>query len=459
MSHFYLLPRRSALTLLVSQLVITPVFAAGFQINEISPALLGDATAGAAAANNDVSSMFTNPATLSTLESNQFYLGGSEIIPQIKMSNASATHTVNIPGIPPSSISAPVAGVTSQANISKLAFVPDGYASWRLNNRLVAGLALVAPFGLTTRYSSDSVLRFAALDSEVSTVNITPALSYAFNDKFALGLGLQIQYISATFSNFDGPYTGTPADAIIAAKSSTHLTGNSWGYGFTAGALYAPTPHTRLGIGYRSQISEELHGHGQQYVGPGPTVPAPSQNFLFNADTSVKAAVKTPAVLTLSAAQDIYDWTLKASAQVNFWKTFNQLSIYMPEAFATNSTVQTRWRDTVLAAIGADYRVTCDWTLRGGFAYDETPTKGAYRDARIPDSDRFWLTFGATYKATKNWSFDGSYAHIFMRDQNINVTQAIGTNAITTVPLEVNSFSAKYHGSADVIGLAVRYSL
>ena len=294
------LSRLSTVIFLGSQAFFTiPVFAAGYQINEISPSLQGSATAGAAAANNDVSSLFTNPATLSTLTENQVYLGGNEIIPSVSISNESATHTVNIPGIPPSSITAPVSGRTSQNNISTRAFVPDGYFGWRINDKFVAGLALVAPSGLTTKYYRDSVVRFDALQSEVETINITPSLSYTINNKWAVGAGFQMQYLAATFSNFDGPYTGTTADALIAATNPTYLKGNSWGFGYTAGVLFTPDVYTRLGAGYRSQVSEQISGHGQQYTSPGGIVPAPSHNFLFNGNTGVFTGIKNTACFNI----------------------------------------------------------------------------------------------------------------------------------------------------------------
>jgi long-chain fatty acid transport protein len=460
MGYFRSHPKISVITFIVSQTFFTlPAFAAGFQINEISPGLQGDATAGAAAANNDVSSLFINPATLSTLILNQAYIGASEILPTIKMSDASAIHTVNVPGQPPSSISAPVQGASSQSNVGQGALVPNAYLGIRINPNLVAGLAVIAPYGLKTHYENDSVLRFAADYSAVQTVDVVPAIAYSINNQWALGLGFQAQYINATFSNYNGPYTGVaPIDALIASTQPTLLKAHGWGYGYTAGVFYKPDLCTRIGLGFRSQISEQLRGDGQQYVSPGDTVPAPSQEFLFNAQTSVHGAIKTPAVLTLSAARDFGRWTLKGSAQVNFWSTFNKLSIYMPDAFATNATFQTKWRNTFFGALGAEFNATPAWTFRGGVAYDQTPTVNSYRDPRIPDNDRIWANIGATYHVTKCLSFDAAYSHIFIMDQTVNVTQASGTNTVATVPLEENQVYAKYKGSADVIGIAARIS-
>jgi len=458
MGYLYLQQKKSVVAFLVSQLLYSmSAFAAGFQINEISASLQGDATAGAAAANNDVSSMFINPATLSTLTENQGYLGASEIFPNISISNASATHTVNVPGVPPSSISAPVQGQNYQNNVSPSAFVPDGYIGWRINNKWVAGLGLNAPFGLKTAYSQNSVVRFAAVYSSVKTIDINPALAYSINDQWALGAGFQAQYLKANFVNFDGPYTGiAPIDSLVAANYPTNLSGDSWGYGYNVGVLFKPSKETRLGVGYRSQISESLKGNGQQYTSPGGTVPAPSQNFLFNAQTAVFAKVKTPGALTFSAAQDIAQWTLKASAQINFWNVFNQLSINMPEAFATNSTIQAQWKNAWFGAVGAEYHWTPTWTFRGGIAYDQTPTIGL-RDPRIPDADRVWLNVGASYTVSKNISIDGAYAHIFVQNPMVNVTQASGVSATSTAPLEINQVSANYKASVNIVALALRY--
>jgi long-chain fatty acid transport protein len=449
-----------AISFLVSEAFFTlPAFAAGFQINEVSASLQGDATAGAAAASNDVSSMFINPATLSTLQQNQVYLGGSELIPSVSMSNAKAIHTANIPGIPPSSISATVLGQNSQNSIGQSAFVPDGYIGWHINNELVAGLAILAPYGLTTHYHENSVLRFAAEYSAVRSIDINPALAYSINDQWAVGVGFQAQYLRAIFSNFNGPYIGMSAiDALIAANNPTYLKGDGWGYGYTMGVLFKPDLYTRIGLGFRSQISQQIRGNGQQYTMPGGTVPAPSQDFPFNAETSVRAGVKTPAVLTLSAARDISPaWTVKASVQLNFWDSFNQLSINMPNAFATNSTIQTKWRNPWFGALGADYRATPEWTLRGGVAYDQTPTTGL-RDPRIPDNNRIWFAIGTSYKLDKHLSIDGAYEYIYIQDQTVNVTQASGSSANSTVPLEVNQVYAKYKSSANILALAVRFS-
>lgn len=453
-------PLLSILFLIMQFIISMSAFSAGFQINEISPALQGDAMAGAAAANNDVTSMFINPATLSTLKDNQIYVGGSGIFPHISMSNANAIHTVNVPGnFPPSSVSAIVLGQHYETSISPSAFIPDIWFSKRLGNKMVIGLGIVAPYGLKTEYAEDSVVRFAALESEVKTININPALSYELNDKWALGIGVQVQYMQATFSNFNGVYTGEAwSDQWDATNYPTHLEGRGLAAGANLGLLFKPDQQTRLGLGYRSRIRTQLSGEGRQYTYSGPILPAPSLTSPYNANTHVAAKVTTPDILTFSAARDISAWTIKATAQLNFWNTLDQITITMPQAFATQSTIPFHWKNTVFAALGAEYRATQAWTLRGGLAFDETPTSLEFRDPRIPDANRIWADIGASYRYNQHLSIDGAYSHIFMQAQTINVMQAGGISRTSTLPLEINQVSARYTGSADVLALGLRYS-
>lgn len=469
MSCLRVLPKISVVALLATPIlfVTQTSHAAGFQINETSPALQGAAMAGAAAAENDVSAMLVNPATLATLQQNQFYIGASVILPMIKMSEGSATHDAFVPGsIPPIPNPTAIAGSTSQRNIANSAIIPSSYFGWRINDRVVVGMGLSAPWGLSTHYDLDSVLRYAAIESSVKTINFNPALAFKFNDQWSFGAGLQAQYAQAKFSNFNGGYIN-PNDPdlgflapTINSTYPTNLSGDGWGYGYNLGIFFTPRVGTHLGLGYRSEVKEKLSGSGQQYVRQGDIVPIIGNGYLFpyNSNTSVSTEVRTPAVLHFGITQDINDWTLKASAQLNFWNCFNQLDINMPDAYATNSTVTTDWHNAWLYSLGADYHPSPKWTLRAGVAYDQTPTRNQFRDPRIPDADRIWATTGFSYKMTKQLAIDAAYEHIFIKNQSVNVTQSSGTNNLVSYPLETNTSAANYKGYVDILALAVRYS-
>ncbi len=451
--------KASALLLALSQLFLfIPAFGAGFQHNETSPSMQGAAIAGAAAAKNDVTSLFNNPATLTTLLKNQIYIGASGILPRVGVSDAQALHTVNIPGVPPSIISGHVSGASSQNNINNASLVPDAYLSFRLNPNVVAGISITEPFHLNTQYSNDSVLRYSALTSKINSLDINPNIAFEANKNISIAAGLQVQYLQARFSNFNGPYTDSdPINSIISATSPTHFQGDDWALGYTLGALYQPNNSTRLGIGYRSKISNKLEGQGAYMTVPGDVTPAPSQSFWFNGQSSVYMPITTPAVLTAGLEQDINDWTIKATAQFNFWSSFESLSVSMPQAYAINSTMSMNWNNAWFGSIGAAYHKNESLILRAGLAYDQTPTNSHFSNPLIPDSDIIWAALGISYVMTSHVSIDAAYGYIFIKNQNLYIDQAYGKSINSTLPLEANQANAHYNGSKNILSLGIRY--
>ncbi|RUR28362.1 OmpP1/FadL family transporter [Legionella qingyii] len=461
MSYSRLFNKEFAAAVLISQFFGgLSAFAAGLQLNETSPSLQGSAMAGSAAASNDVSALYNNPATLSTLQQNQIYVGASEFIPQISMINGEAFHTFYVPGMPPSNIAGPVQGSASQHNISNAVFIPQGYIGWRTPlDKLTIGLAVVEPFYLYNKYSEDSVLRYATVKSEINSVDINPTLAYQVNEKLSLGVGFQAQYLKTIFSHFDGVNTGVPPiDLFIAATEPTHLKSDGWGYGYTLGALFQWDQFTRFGVSYRSEISTNLSGHGEQYTIIGDILPSPATTFLFNSETAVSNNFKTPGVLTIGVARDINEWTLKATAQVNFWNYLGDLVVSTPDGYETFYIVPMKWHNTFFGSLGADYRYNSSLTLRGGFAYNQTPIDLQNRTPLIPESDQYWLNLGLSYFINNHFSVDGAYSHIFIRKQSVNIAQANEGIPGLAAPLEVNQVSADYKGTENIVSLGLRYS-
>ena len=179
--------------------------AAGFQVNENSVYLQGMAMAGSAASPDDVSSIFNNPANLGFVKNNSVYVGGSYILPSVKMTNAQASHGVHYSTIPFADDS--VSGASSQNSVVNSALVPNLYGAWRINDRLAAGVALTAPWGMTTNYDDNSVVRYAAQKTSIEVVNLTPEIAFNIIPEISIAAGLQIQYASAEFSNYDGELT------------------------------------------------------------------------------------------------------------------------------------------------------------------------------------------------------------------------------------------------------------
>ena len=443
---------RKAAPVIALALIPMLTMAAGFQINENSPRLQGQAMAGSASDAGDVTAIFNNPAILATLKHDQVYVGGSYIAPKIGMSQAQSVNNTYINGPWPFYVPTDVEGSSQQNNVAPPAAVPVAYGAFRLGPALTAGIAITAPWGLTTDYNADSVVRYMALKTALKTINITPEIGYALNQHWKFGVGLQAQYAEAEFSEFDG-------SAASPATSPTDLKGNSTGYGYNLGVIYSPNDATDFGVSYRSEIDYDLKGHGQQYVQPGPIQPSPfgpGAFNSFNSNTAVSAEMNTPAALNLSATQKINQhWTVSSTMQVTFWSSLQNITIKMPDAYVKNTSINLHWQNSWLYALGTQYTMNKHWEFRAGVASDNTPTNDQYRDARIPDSQRYWMSAGSTYTINNNFSIDAAYEHIFMKDQSIDAQKQAGY--IQGVPQETDTVQANYAGSANIFALGMNW--
>jgi long-chain fatty acid transport protein len=396
---------------LIASSIIAAIFAqqamaTGFQINEMSPSLQGTATAGAAAATNDPSAMAYNPATLATIQGTQVQLAASYIMPHVSYENAAGTGTGSL---------------TSQSSIAPADLVPAGYFAAALPDGFFEGIAVTAPWGLSTQYDPTWVGSPNAVKSSIETTDIAPTIAYRVNDYLAIGAAVHAQYANVEYSSAN--------DFIV--PESEDLTGNSWGVGYSAGVLVTPREGTNIGLSYRSKITQNIQGTADTVVGS------------LNVPTSASAQVTMPEVVNLGLSQEITSkLTGLATAQWTRWDRMQSLVITTPLGDETNVL---DWKNSWLFALGAEYQLTEQLVLRAGGAFDESPTQDTYRDPRIPDSNRYWLTTGVGYTPIQNLTLNFVYEHIFMMPQSVNLA---GNQPV----------SAFYHGSADILGTSANWT-
>ena len=86
------------------------------------------------------------------------------------------------------------------------------------------------PFGLTTEYDDGWIGRYQALKSQIKTINVNPAISWKATPTFAVGVGVNYQYLDATLTqnvNYSGALlqagqgAGLPAATLAAIAGVT----------------------------------------------------------------------------------------------------------------------------------------------------------------------------------------------------------------------------------------------
>jgi long-chain fatty acid transport protein len=409
-----------------------------FALQEQSGSGLGNAFAGGAAAAEDASTIFWNPAGISRFSSIQAAAAGSLICPSAKFSDS---------GSQPAALQ-PLGGTGGDAG--SCAVVPALYLAVPINRQWSFGLGVNAPFGLKTEYDSDWIGRFQAIKSKVETINVSPVVSFRVSDMVSIGAGADWQHIKATLTshaNYAGafaqgvqqgaaagqfpPAAVTPLLAAAAGlESNADVSGNDSAWGWNIGALFDLDKQTRVGVQYRSKIKYNVSGSANISNPTLPTLPptlAPIGAAITNALNStvlasgdITLAIEMPDSANISIFRQIDPkWDVMADVQYTGWSSIQNLTIVRSSGVVL-STVPENFRDTWRGSIGANYHYNDQWMFRGGLAYDQSPVRDAQRTPRLPDNDRTWLSIGAQYKFSPQIVLDAGYTYIFVKNSSMN---------------------------------------
>ncbi|MCP5417003.1 MAG: outer membrane protein transport protein [Chromatiaceae bacterium] len=427
-------------------------FAAGFQLIEQSVSAMGGAYAGSASMASDATTVFFNPAGMSRLKGNQISAGLHVISPKAGFSNDGSYLNPVLTGstVVPGSLPGP------DDDGGTLGVVPNFYLVSEINPDLHLGLGVNAPFGLATEYDSDWIGRYHAIKSEVMTVDINPSLSYRVNDRLSIGLGVSAQYLKAKLTNavdfgtvclgsFGAGACGGAGVAPLAADGKAEVDGDSWAFGYNLGLLYQFSEQTRLGFSYRSKISHDLDGDAEF------SVPAGFQgllNFVSSSaftDTGASAEVDLPELAIISLFHQLTPkWSIMAEAAWTRWSRFEELRIQFDNPAQADSVQPENWDDSWRFSLGVNYAPNATWTYRAGVAYDQTPIPSAEdRTARIPGNSRTWLALGLGYNISQNLSLDVGYAHLFVKNTEIDHAASTGHVLLGDYDNSVDIFSAQ----------------
>jgi len=426
--------KRYGISVTAAMLAVTVIgaddaLASGFQLRENSPELQGTAFAGSASKADDVSTIFNNPAGMTRLSGYQVG-GGATLI------NVSATFN----GGATTAFRTPVAG-SADEDAGTPEVVPNLYALASISNDLKLGLAVTTPFGLVTTYNSDWVGRYQAIKSALRTINVNPNVAYRVNSYLSVAGGISAQYAYTELSQAINSTAVVRAAGLPLTLPDGNGTvkGNDWSWGYNFGVLLEPRPDTRIGATYRSRITQHINGDASFTV---PTALSALPTFRSG---PASAKLVLPDTATLSITHDVTrDWTILSDVSWTHWSLFKNLTINNDQGGVISSRPE-NWRDTVFFAIGTEYRPTDKWALRFGFAADRTPVEDQFRTARVPDSNRYWVSFGAGYSILPNVTIDGAYTHIFVGKALINETSPTG-----------DVLSGSYDSNIDIFGVSTQ---
>ncbi len=421
---------------------------AAFQLKENSAKGLGKAFAGSISAPGDASVVATNPAAMRQLDGRQFQFDLSAISFSADFEGSGRHVGPTGPGT-----GTPVSGGNG-GDAGMIAPVPAAYFHMPVGERAHFGVSLTAPFGFKTEYDSDWVGRYHGTKTDLKAIDLGLSASYDVNPYLSFGASVFVEHLTIELANAIDFGTilygsGVPGFGPGSADGSINVQGDNNAVGFTAGALFSVSEDTHIGLSYRSKVKHEISGGEARFQ-----VPANAAAVLSVArpgwfvDTDGSATVTLPASATISFTHNLSDqWTLMGDVSRTAWKpSFDQVTIDFGSAQADNS-LEFGYNDTTFASLGAEYRLSNTVTLRGGVAYDETPTTDAHRDVRVPDVTRKWLSLGIGWTPSENIEYNFGYTHLFTNDPTINLVQKD----------TMSTLAGSYDVGGDILAASINY--
>lgn len=434
--------------------------AAAFQLAEVSTSGLGRAYAGEAAIADNAAVVATNPALMSLFKTNQFSVGGVYVDSKIHMSGpvtvtafgrtlaqGSASHNSVVPG----------------------SLIPNMYFVAPINDKFAVGAGMNVNFGLKSEYESNYDAGVFGGKTDLTAINLNLSGSYRVTKGLSAGLGVNAVYAKAEIERRAGilgeavqnaaPLVPSlvaagrisPTAALSLARLGglskdtvlTHLQDKSaWGFGWNAGLLYEFNERNRIGVAYHSKIDIDFTDHYAMSATRALQGQAAGEGGL---------TLHLPDYLEVSGFHQLTDrFAMHYSYKYTHWSrlkslhaTYNtgELAFHKDENYRSNSRI----------AIGATYDVNDQLTVRAGIAYDEAAANSNHASASIPDTDRTWYSFGATYKFTPNLSLDFGYA--YLKGKKIHFTESQDVRGIATIKADYTS-----KASANLYGLNLNYS-
>jgi long-chain fatty acid transport protein len=286
-----------------------------------------------------------------------------------------------------------------------------------------AGVAVGVPFGSGVSWPADWAGRHEIVRTDLQVIRIAPFAAARFGRiRVAAGVHLDVARLQVArrldFIDVDG-------DVALDLDGT--------GLGFDAAIFVDVTPALAVGATYKSRTSVDLAG--------GADFTAPDAFADKTPDQPATTSITLPDRIAIGARWRRGAWTALADAEVLAWSTYDALVIDFSHAATPDVTQRADWHTTVGARGGAEYAATRTLTARAGLAWDPSPAPTATLAPSTPDSSRFSLTAGATWRLTPRIAIDAFFEQLFL------------LGAETMSP---DSIQARYGGHAQLLGVGVR---
>jgi long-chain fatty acid transport protein len=386
--------RLSLLATAVSAVLLSnTASAAAFQFYELGTPIIGTADVGQAAVASDASTAYFNPAGMTQLPTTEYMVGGQMIFPFTDFSKRSSQTTIR---------------GDNGGNGGTLTPGLSLFYVYHYSPKLKLGVSMTSPYGGSLDYNDGWVGRYSVQNVMFYTINVNPGIAYQVNDWASIGAGVSLEYanLHETLA-LPIPDTRQLIDGQATIKAANYAGGANFG------VLIKPTPSTKLGVAYRSQISHDLHGDLTFY------------RLSSTPATSTKMVM--PQNVIVSLAQELSN-RFSVLGELG-WANWSSMHNTVVNVANFSGSIPNDWNNTYRVGLGGQYHYNNALMLQAGASLDSSPTNSSHRLPDLPMDRQIRVGAGINYAIIKAVNLGFSYEYINFGHANINNISSDGVFA------------------------------
>jgi long-chain fatty acid transport protein len=394
---------------------------------------------GASAAPLDASgALYWNPATLRGLSDTEMEFGAELISSHSRLGSAVGPSALG-PGIPALPLSGSDKSDAGTIPVPTMGFVhtPEGSAwTYGLGLFVAGGFAVNYPASLTNPILTPQPphgVGLGVVGADLQVLQITPTLAYQLTESLAVGFAPTLNMAHLTVQ----PALLVPPDDANGDGFPTYpaatRTRYSWGAGFQAGLYFTPETDWHFEASVKSpQWFESFRYQAADEIGR---------------PRNLKIHFDFPMILSAGAAYTGFEcWVL--ALDLRYIDYHNTPGFSATGFDATGAVRGLGWDSIFVVALGAQYQLMEQLSLRAGYSYNMNPVDDAQTSFNVasPLILEHTLYVGASYQITPALRFSLAYAHAFentVRGPLVGPAGAIpGTSVQSTVSADSAMFGA-----------------
>ncbi len=354
------------------------------------------------------------------------------------------------------------------------------FISWNLHEKFSIGLGGFTPYTMETHWPINWPGEKLNSITKVMTFYLRPAVAWKVTDRLAVGAGLDIVWASQRWES-----------EIYYRYNIMHSNGT--GIGFSGGILLRLSDRFQLGGRYQHRV--KVNQEGTFKAQSSPSISASinlSRAFstLTNSATTLGSAFPEATVSRQDTmdVQEFYDiissqtlpsevvfglvWSpikklrILADAQWTEWSTFDKIEFESEDQ--DDDAVQTvnfNWEDTWSYMFGIEYFITEILSIKGGYAYHQSPSPDETLSPIFPVLPHSVLSFGVGYNGPVRSITDQSLLGKLTFDVFIQyVMSETTTSTLKDLPLTyfgnilIQDFPLTYSSNNFILGFGLGFN-